>query len=390
MTNPDNPVSKWNFDTLVTYPVYTAQPVNVLVNAGQSAQFVVSVDSLFVPVTYLWKKSADNANDTPGDDTDAGSTSDTLTISSVAIANEGYYYCAATNSNGTTNSNVARLGVKRQLAHWTMDSPLVGNQYPDSSTEDPVADNIDPNVPGSVSFVPGPYAFGATSAISVDDNSIGSGATTLDPSAYSDQLTVTAWIRLTGTLTAEDGYGIVVKGTGDALDAANYRWTFYSRLSGSEPSVRLLSWNGGDAWTDANSIVLDEWAHVTATVGDGKEAAVYINGVQNGETSDDFNFGDDGAGPMRIGDYGTSAGLNNKFPGEIDDIKIYNYGMTVEEVIDMYNATPAPDTYGCLDLLNAGGTFDANGDCRVTIEDFAIIAGNWLNCGRYPAESCGW
>jgi hypothetical protein len=274
-----------------------------------------------------------------------------------------------------------------------MDSPLVGGQYVDSIS----GNNVAAAVPASVSFVPGPYTLGATSAISVDDNSIGSGATTLDPTAHSDQLTVTAWIRLTDVLTGTDGYGIVVKGTGAARDGANYRWTFYAR-DNSGPSVRLLSWVGdgtnfaanGTAWSDGDSIVLDEWAHVTATVGDGKEAAVYINGIQSGETSDDFNFGDDGAGPMRIGDYGTSAGLDNKFPGEIDDIKIYNYGMTAEEVIDMYNATPAPDTYGCLDLLNAGGTFDASGDCRVTIEDFAIIAGNWLNCGRYPAESCGW
>ena len=148
-----------------------------------------------------------------------------------------------TNAGGTVNSEVAGLAVKRQMALWTLDSPLVGNQYPDVSTEDAVAHNINPALPSSVSFVSGPSGYSTTSAISVNDSSIGSGATSLDPTAYSDQLTVSAWIRLTDTLTGTDGYGIVVKGTGAALDGANYRWTFYARDNGG-PSIRLLSWVG--------------------------------------------------------------------------------------------------------------------------------------------------
>jgi hypothetical protein len=28
--------------------------------------------------------------------------------------------------------------------------------------------------------------------------------------------------------------------------------------------------------------------------------------------------------------------------------------------------------------------FDVTGDCRVGLDDFAMFAGTWLNCGLYP------
>ena len=66
-------------------------------------------------------------------------------------------------------------------------------------------------------------------------------------------------------------------------------------------------------------------------------------------------------------------------------------GMTAEEVIDMYNATPAPDTYACLYPENITRLIaDVNGDCRVTLDDILVVVEKWLDCGRYPAGSCNW
>ena len=31
-----------------------------------------------------------------------------------------------------------------------------------------------------------------------------------------------------------------------------------------------------------------------------------------------------------------------------------------------------------------GFAFDVTGDCRVRLDDFAMFAGTWLNCGLYP------
>ena len=57
----------WTFNTRLSVPVITLQPVNQLVDAGQTVVFTIAVDSIS-SVGYKWYKSVDNATNTSDDD----------------------------------------------------------------------------------------------------------------------------------------------------------------------------------------------------------------------------------------------------------------------------------------------------------------------------------
>ena len=113
------PGSVWSFTTLSSLPTITQQPANVIAEAGQTAEFTIAVESI-KPASYQWYKSADRANDTFDDDVlVSGATLATLTLSAVSAADEGYYYCKVSNPS-LAYSDAASLGVKREVAHWTL------------------------------------------------------------------------------------------------------------------------------------------------------------------------------------------------------------------------------------------------------------------------------
>ena len=66
------------------------------------------------------------------------------------------------------------------------------------------------------------------------------------------------------------------------------------------------------------------------------------------------------------------------FNGALDDIQLWNYALTQEEVIDQYHAVTG------LGVCTNKPTYDFDDDCQVTLSDFAIMAENWLNGGLYP------
>jgi hypothetical protein len=72
------------------------------------------------------------------------------------------------------------------------------------------------------------------------------------------------------------------------------------------------------------------------------------------------------------------------FNGRIDDLKIYNYARTVEEVAQDYLAVRGE--WICDQSLPAL-TYDFDGNCRVDLSDFAIFASEWLQSNRiYPEQ----
>lgn len=83
-------------------PVFTTQPVNVTVIAGQSASFSVVVDAGGAAVSYQWKK---------GGQAISGATGSTYTITGTTTADAGSYSVTATTSAGNATSNAVTLTV---------------------------------------------------------------------------------------------------------------------------------------------------------------------------------------------------------------------------------------------------------------------------------------
>jgi hypothetical protein len=139
--------------------------------------------------------------------------------------------------------------------------------------------------------------------------------------------------------------------------------------------VRFTSWDGGDVWAGPDLLGKDEWVHVAATV-DEDGGHIYINGVP--AASGPWYFGPEVDDPIYIGRGLTADWL---WPGALDDVRIYSYGLNRFEVADLYYAVTSENV--CVD--DYASEWDTNGDCRVNIDDFATVAAEWLKCGWYPS-----
>jgi hypothetical protein len=367
----------WSFATVKSVPVITDQPDDVLLNTvGETAQCVIAVTSISHE-TYYWYKSADNANDTPGDDTAVGTNSDTLIINNAQVSNEGYYFCKVTNAGGQALSNVAKLGIKQLMAHWTLDqAKFIGNQYADETGNH----NADPNNPAMVSFVAGKKA----DAVQMGNEGAWARAGSWRPNAYTNQMTVSAWFKLTGTASG-DGQGIVSKR--DDGGSGGFDWAMYVRSGdGSHTGsnyVRFTSWAAGDVWAGPNAVVSNEWVYVVAVVDASNAGRVYINGLENAVDSS-WGFGPNAAAQILLGKGTPTTSL---LPGQLDDVKIYNYALSDLDVAVMYT-TDDPTKTVCLPSQRPDAKYDRDGNCKVDLADFAVFAGDWLNCGLIPQSAC--
>ncbi len=118
-------------------------------------------------------------------------------------------------------------------------------------------------------------------------------------------------------------------------------YTDYSTLK-----VRLQSTSGSDTLSASTSLSADEWYHVAVTFGDGGYN-LYLNG--NLEDSDSYSGGlgtsSGGTGneePIAFGANTWNSGnqtitpLTDFFKGYMDDVRMYNYGLTGLEIRTLY------------------------------------------------------
>ncbi|ARN57098.1 LamG-like jellyroll fold domain-containing protein [Sedimentisphaera salicampi] len=372
--DPNNIVGgTWTFTAQSSVPVITQQPEDVLLDAeGDDGVFEAAAESES-PMSYAWYKSDDFANDTFADDVQVGGNSAVLTVSSAQIDDEGFYYCELNNSSGTpVYTSPARLAVKRQLAYWTMDEEdFDSTYYLDMSTEDPVMHNADPN--GTPAFV----STGIQGdAVSVDSVNSYADAGTFDPSRYSDQITISAWVRAEGTIWTGGGNGIVTK-----ADESGRRWMLMIRSGDGGHAgtgwIRFSTYNGGDIWVGPDAAPKDEWTHIAAVVDGSGTGKVYLNGILAGQDSG-WNWGTAESAKIWIGKH-----FADTFPGDIDDVKIYNYALSELDIALEYTGITGESI--CLESQRPSSQFDVNGDCIVNFEDFTEYAAQWLDCGLVPS-----
>jgi hypothetical protein len=372
----------WKFETVKSVPIINTQPVNQLVEPAQTAEFSIAVSSMS-PLTYAWYQTGDNAVDTPADDTLVGQ-SRILSIPNAQVANEGYYYCKLVNTGGAVLSNVVTLGVKRAVAHWTLDAAdFVGGVYLDSSGE---GHHAEPNIlPTTGSFVAGadPAETGDALDTTVVPLSVADSGDWA-ASAFTSQITVSAWVKWAGTNGAWQGI------VSNRVDPSN--GNFYIEIRQDNGNVQIGSPGGTDLI--AGNLPVGQWTHLAVTAS-SSDRIIYINGTP-AITRSPANPITQLVVPMYVGALGrsTAGTLSSPFNGVIDDVRIYNYAKDKFGVADLYyDVVEIPV---CLNPGNVGLQFDVAGggasgdqpDCRVDLMDFAVFAGDWLNCGLYPHADC--
>ena len=138
------------------------------------------------------------------------------------------------------------------------------------------------------------------------------------------------------------------------------------------------------------AIALNQWQMFTVTMDSTGLTKLYKNGVRY------FYYNNDGtvntpqvtvSMPIvvtRVNNYiGKSAWPDNYFTGQMDEVRVYNYALTDDEIAQQY-VTDA----GLASVCQTKPTYDFTGDCKEDLADLVALASQWLDCGLYPASAC--
>ncbi len=351
----------WVFNTDAK-PVIDTQPADLLLFDHESGVFEVAVhDPTGGSLSYQWYH-----NGTEPENAIEGEISSTLSFSSpLSAMDQGLYVCKVTNSGGDTWTQQVSLIIKAMVNHWAMEGDAVDSAgtYDGALVNDP---NWVEGIVGSGSI----ELYGNEGiAVALDENYPASGR----------QFTVSAWVRV----ESRSSWASILKNWSDSIGGM-----IHMGLDGNGNNLEVQVTQANAVAVGINEGVLfplGEWQHV-ATVADGSKVRLYRNGVEVGATDYDgtlrveipfisigYKTGDDGLPSQFAPGY---------WNGRIDDVQVYNYGLSPESIAQLYY-----DVSGLAPCLYPPAN-DISGDCQVNMIDLALLAADWLECGRYPAAGC--
>ena len=159
---------------------------------------------------------------------------------------------------------------------------------------------------------------------------------------------------------------------------SNFRFAIDDTVTKSEISVATTSFCTGN------------WVHIVAVRDTmANQIRLYADGVLKG-TATDSTGSISQTEPLYLAD-----GVFTN--GAIDDVRIYRYALTPEQITEIYNGAGLSD-YFCTNQIAS----DLDGDCEVDFFDYALLADGWagdlmdiaqfaiewLSCNRDPASTC--
>ena len=128
--------------------------------------------------------------------------------------------------------------------------------------------------------------------------------------------------------------------------SANDRWG----IEISSGNLRTGIYNGSSYFTNKNtSISANVWTHV-ATIYDGSEIRLFLNGVEAVATGNVPSLNQDAYFTMGS----RTTGSSSYFAGRIDEVRVYNRVLSPSEVKDLYEWAPGPVGYWKMDEKVSG------------------------------------
>ena len=357
----------WSFTTLVSVPVITDHPVSVFADAGQTTQFQIGFESISLP-QFAWYKSADESNNTTDDDVLVSTGSAILTIPSVLLSDEGFYYCAVTNgSPAQVRSNVAGLKLKQLLAWYKFENDgldSAGTNHGSSVGPMNYAAGIVTADGQAYAAEPNGLNYFALTTDSYPKTGFGNGLT---------QFTYSGWVKL------DNGQGGVLLGSLNTGTNTGLRFS----VNTSDGSISCFLRQNGNVSRSINILNLpvadNEWHLVTVT-NNGSQLVAYFDGLAQGNSA--FNLTNFAAWEyplymLAINSRGTD---DQRFRGKADDLRIYNYALSADEVLRAYYDVTGKKV--CVDKP----AMDLNNNCVVDLADLAMLSASWLESGLRPID----
>lgn len=210
------------------------------------------------------------------------------------------------------------------------------------------------------------FAAGTTFASSTSDY-----ISVASPGLPTTDFTYSTWVKLIDDSSSDDTILMASDGSG-----GNELFIYITSGGGVQMSLNSTQVINGSV------IPLNTWSLLTFTRV-GSEVKYYINGVLNstGSNSDILNFS---TCSLFIGvdiDGTCSTGLGNYLDGVLDEVRIYNRGLSADEVANLYNFAPGPVGY-----------WDFENGTTTTVTDRAGTQnGTWVGAGsnRYAIGKFG-
>ncbi|MBI9017724.1 MAG: immunoglobulin domain-containing protein [Phycisphaerae bacterium] len=307
-------------------------------------------------ITYQWLKNGSPIT---------GETAASLTIAGIVEADGGTYTCQATNSAGTTTSKGSTLKVIKLIGHW----PFDGNY------NDIVGGNTAAGI-GNPAFVDGITGQG------VKFNGLGDQAVTVPSAAIAadGNFTLMFWENTDAAAPENAGY-ICASGTAASGHEQLYMWRWHNPGYNCEYYGNLFLVSNGGLWgpiPELDQYPRGMWHHHAVTYNANTMVSHwYIDGVA--KTNTVMNTHDVLAELIYLGNRQSMA---RPFTGVMDDFRLYNYELPREMIAQIY--VDATGNSVCMEALQ----FDLNGDCAVNLEDFALLADQWMVCNLVPSTAC--
>gem|GEM_PF-2785273 len=214
---------------------------------------------------------------------------------------------------------------KGLVGHWTFDG-----KYMLSNVQDASGNNNHGTMPSTVSTTTAPGRLGQALGFDGADDYVSiPNSATLQPSA----ITVSAWFK---ARTYATSMTIASKAYNDPWSSPFISWMM--RVNSStllETDVSDGASYSANGVPLARSLLTNTWYHLVMTY-DGTNLHTYLDGILL--DTDDTISGPISytSTPVLIGGDISSTPIGDDFDGWIDDVRIYNYAMTANEVGDLY------------------------------------------------------
>ena len=380
----------WTFTTINTPPFAEAGfNQNAWLDGGSvtvdlNPQYNDDVDNYPGPLTAVMSSTGGTFDTAPGEDPNNITFTAPGTYTLTLVADDG----ELTGSDSFDITVYAEDTAEDYLvAQYTFDTdtlnkaPLTLGTHDGTAVGDAVITTADAQVGTGALLLDGTddFVYIADSAHPTDPNVI-TWADFGSP-GQSEEVTVSAWFKPAAWST--NYIQIVAKGY-----PGGYRIT-----RGDYDGVIFVAdgmpWDGGTVWgNDAYDETDGNWHHVVG-VWDGGRVALYEDGdlqyhlpQPHGTLLTKIDPALDQVMRLTIG-ANDGADSSQHFNGMIDEVRIYNVGLSEAEVIKLFAAQGGSGACG-LTYIPA----DLSQDCVVNIEDFAMFASVWLDCTDITGLGC--
>jgi hypothetical protein len=382
----------WSFTTIQEGPLLgDVVPDRLVARVGKSASF--GLTQISKADAFQWYKEGvgalSNGADYDGVDTD------TLTILNAHPDDEGSYYCVGkeTASGRTAESKAkGQLRVGELKSYYPFESTYtVGN---DIFTPDTISGK-DMQLMGGADLSDANSISGSHLLLENPAGAMKEWAKIADTTVvHYEDITIACWVRPTTLVNSNDRdrWNRVWDFGKDATEAffltmlyrqndprqngwdvARSEWNWYT-LDGEGNSVRH-----NQELDVEGEIVPLKWYYMAITVENGA-GRIYLNGERGTEhkAPQGLNVQSPKDFTKTYNYIGKAVGTDVPyFNGRIDELKIYNYALTKQEIAEEYYTVTGVESICDMEIYDLYD-WDFNHNCKVDLPDFAEIAAKWL------------